>query len=321
MMAKGRGQSQSPITLPHLKPPEKGFHPIRCHSHRMRSCRSQPQRDADRVGSRGQRRMLSLWWWQGTRALYRRELAFHWLFESSAPLFYPHRSLGGRKREGARGGVALWSESYPWAQGGKTETLAMRAVSPAVCSVSVEFPQAWQTLSVSVISVQGETCTSFNDGAAFATTFGEIWEICSSDQRRMAAGDDRVCKLVAARGPNPAAWGVSTADPGVSEESAKKGLRRRREEIWDAAALAVLFCKTPLPFWRAMAGCIAIGSRATNWAIGSFFCPARTYGRAVSLRDYKIVFSWRGKNSFFEESSMQNEWNIEREHCNINLIR
>ncbi len=37
----------------------------------------------------------------------------------------------------------------------------------------------------------------------------------------MAAGDDLVCKLVAARGPNPAAWGFSTADPGVSEESAK----------------------------------------------------------------------------------------------------
>ncbi len=32
--------------------------------------------------------------------------------------------------------------------------------------------------------------------------FVEIWEICSSDRCRMAAGDDRVCKLVAARGPN-----------------------------------------------------------------------------------------------------------------------
>ncbi len=39
---------------------------------------------------------------------------------------------------------------------------------------------------------------------------------------RIAAGDDRVCKLVAARGPNPAAealqWQISA--------SAKKGLRR-----------------------------------------------------------------------------------------------
>ncbi len=52
----------------------------------------------------------------------------------------------------------------------------------------------------------------------------------------MAAGDDRVYNLVAAGGPNPAAWGVLTADPGVSEESAKKGVRRWREEIWDAVA-------------------------------------------------------------------------------------
>ncbi len=40
----------------------------------------------------------------------------------------------------------------------------------------------------------------------------------------MAAGDDRVCKLVAAKCPNPAAWGVSTVNTGVSEESAKKGV-------------------------------------------------------------------------------------------------
>ncbi len=42
----------------------------------------------------------------------------------------------------------------------------------------------------------------------------------------MAAGDDRVSKLVAARGPNPATRDNSTADPGVSEESAKKGVQR-----------------------------------------------------------------------------------------------
>ncbi len=58
--ARGRGQSQSPITLQRLKPPEKGCHPIRCHSHRTRSCRSQPQRDADRVGWRGQVNALSV---------------------------------------------------------------------------------------------------------------------------------------------------------------------------------------------------------------------------------------------------------------------
>ncbi len=48
-VARGRGQSQSPITLPCPKPPEKGCHPSHRHSHRMRSCCSQPQRDADQV--------------------------------------------------------------------------------------------------------------------------------------------------------------------------------------------------------------------------------------------------------------------------------
>ncbi len=70
-------------------------------------------------------------------------------------LFFPHKSMGGRKHEGARGRVALWKESYPRAQRGKTEALAVQAFRPAVCSVSVRFPQVWHTLSVSVISIQG----------------------------------------------------------------------------------------------------------------------------------------------------------------------
>ncbi len=36
---RGRGQSQSPITPPRLKLPEKGCHPFCRHSHRTRSCR------------------------------------------------------------------------------------------------------------------------------------------------------------------------------------------------------------------------------------------------------------------------------------------
>ncbi len=54
------GQSQSAITLPHLKPPEKGCHPVHCHSLRTRSCRSQPWRDTDRVGWRGHANALSV---------------------------------------------------------------------------------------------------------------------------------------------------------------------------------------------------------------------------------------------------------------------
>ncbi len=140
------------------------------------------------------------------RALSRRELACHRLLKSSAPLFFPHRSLGGRKREGARGRVALWKESYPWAQRGKTETLAMRAVSPAKRTV---------------------------------------------DRRQMAAGDDRVCKLVAMRGPNPAAWGVSMADPGVSGEGSLS-LKRRNLRCGGRAAHYIARCPSHFSgLWRA----------------------------------------------------------------------
>ncbi len=52
-------------------------------------------------------RNLSVWQERGTRDLSRRELALSRALRSSAPLFFPHRSLGGRKREGARGVVAL----------------------------------------------------------------------------------------------------------------------------------------------------------------------------------------------------------------------
>ncbi len=68
------------------------------------------------------------------------------------PQFYSHRSLGGRKREGMRGGVAFWKGSYPRAQRSKTETLTVRAFSPTESSMG--FPQAWHTLSMSFISVK-----------------------------------------------------------------------------------------------------------------------------------------------------------------------
>ncbi len=100
-------------------------------------------------------RMLSLRWWRGTLSLSQRELAWHRLLKSSAPLLFPHRSLGERKGEGARNRVPLWKESYPRAWRGKTETFAMGAVSPTKGWVSVGFPQAWHTLSVSVSRVQG----------------------------------------------------------------------------------------------------------------------------------------------------------------------
>ncbi len=111
------------------------------HSHRVQrqvrlsSCRVGPSSEC-RIGSgtltmlsEDDRRMLSLRWRRGTLALSRRELARLRPLESSAPLFLPHRSLVGKEREGTRGGVTFWKESYPRAQRGETESLAMRAVS------------------------------------------------------------------------------------------------------------------------------------------------------------------------------------------------
>ncbi len=131
MAARGRDQSQSPITLPRPKPPEKGCYPTRRHSHRMRSCRSQPQRPAN-----------LLWRW-GMWALSRRQRA-------------------------------------------RLQVLGI--------------PQAWHTLSVIVISVQGSPARLT---MAFATT--AHWNLLFSeavlDRRRMAAGDRPDLQLIAARGP------------------------------------------------------------------------------------------------------------------------
>ncbi len=155
--------------------------------------------------------------------------------------------------EGARGGVAFWKESYPGAQRSKAETLAVRAFSPAERSISVGFPQAWHILSVRVIST-GETCTSYNDGAAFAICNNAVNKFSSfrgsADRRWMAVGDDRVCELQELQS---SCWGVSTANPGVSEESTKKGVRRWREEV-SVAGAAVYKARRPSYFgglWRA----------------------------------------------------------------------
>ncbi len=104
--------------------------------------------------------MLSLRWWWGMRALSQRELPFLQLIKSSAPLLFPHRSLGpellsGKKaiceRREARLKLSQWGQSC-WAQ-------RQCGISPSMTHTQREcHPHA------------GGTCTSYNDGAAFATT-------------------------------------------------------------------------------------------------------------------------------------------------------
>ncbi len=102
----------------------------------------------------------------------------------------------------------------------------MRAVSPAEGRVSVGFPQAWHALSVSIIRLQGGparlTMTAWH--------LQQRHEICSFSEAlwieaRCLQGITESASWLL-RDPNPAAWGVSTADPGLSEEGSLS-LKRR----------------------------------------------------------------------------------------------
>ncbi len=108
---------------------------------------------------------------------------------------------------------------------------------------------------------------------------------------------------------NPAAEAFQRRIPGISEESARKGISRWREEIWGSSNLS---CR---PFWWAMAGCIVVGSRAAAEPLVCFLVlhePMDVQLHCVikirlQLKRKKIVFP-------IQASSMQFEWNIEREH-------
>ncbi len=127
------------------------------------------------------------------------------------------------------------------------------------------------------------------------------------DRRRMAAGDDRSASWLQ-REVQSGCWGISTADPGVSKESTRKGISHWREEIWVASNLS---CR---PFWPSMAGCIVIGLRAADEPLCCFLVvhePMDVQLHCVikirlQLKRKKIVLP-------IQASSMQFEWNIERE--------
>ncbi len=155
-VARGRGQSPRPITLPLPKPPEKGCHPVHCHSHRTNSCRSQPWRDADHVEWRGPSNALPVV--TARHAGIEPEHVRLRLLESSALLF--HRTLGRREWEDARGGVAmkrkLSASAERWDWNSRNES------SQSCWAQSITQRDHHQHA--------GEPCTPYNDGAAFAIT-------------------------------------------------------------------------------------------------------------------------------------------------------
>ncbi len=151
----------------------------------------------------------------------KRTSASHRLLKSYAPLFVPHRSLGGRKWEGARSGVAeSLSEKKAILERREARLkLSVRAISPAEGGISVGFPQAWYTFSVSVIRVQGRpahlTMTARHlQQRRFKLT---ILEALLTDARWLQ-GMTEYASWVQQEVQSDC-WGVSTADPGIREES------------------------------------------------------------------------------------------------------
>ncbi len=194
-------------------------------------------------------RNLSVWRGRGTRDLSREPL------RSSAPLFFPHRSLGGRKREGARGGVALWKESDPRVQRGETDVLAVRISPNRKRTRCGRHRRA------------GETCTNRSNGAAFATK-----PICSFRCIRFAGWRQRtgpeLLRCWSAkkadqpsrlRSLGPAARHVNGEK--VSGISVDEVVVAEGEGIWGSyGETAAYIARWPRPFWRDLAGFVAIGS-------------------------------------------------------------
>ncbi len=146
---RGRGQSLSPTAPQHLKLPVTCCHrPAHRHFPQTRPDPSRLQRDAGQVGKKGREKSLCV-------AKVRHAGSEPAWARSLPRCFFPHRSLGGRKREGARGGIALWKESDARAQRGETDALAVRTIRTSKRGIRIGFPQAGNTLAVTVIGVQG----------------------------------------------------------------------------------------------------------------------------------------------------------------------
>ncbi len=112
---------------------------------------------------------LSLWWRRGMRALSRRELACHRPLKSSAHCFFSQ--IPGRKKTGGSKGrsrslkrkLTASAERQDWNAHSVSNqhrwTQRQRVISPSITHTQHECHQR-----------AGDSRTSYNDGAAFATT-------------------------------------------------------------------------------------------------------------------------------------------------------
>ncbi len=133
---------------------------------------------------------LSLRWLQGTQALSRRELDCRRPLESSACCFFltdPWEEESVCVGWLCKGGVALWKESYPRAQRGKSDwAQSQRGIPPRVSSACRGV--------LHVLQWRRSVC---NNSALKFALLVRLFSIVA----RWRQGIDRICKLVTARGP------------------------------------------------------------------------------------------------------------------------
>ncbi len=167
----------------------------------------------------------------------------HWadmnplVFSCSNPL--PRRFFPGRKRAEGQSRflkikLSASAERRDWNSRNERLSLAER-------SVSVGIPQAWHTLSVTVISLQGSPAHFTMTAQHLKQRRARICSFCEAllDSRQMAAGErPGICKLSAARGPIQLlrhSNGKSLRQRRVSEEKSSS-LKRRNLRCAKAAA-------------------------------------------------------------------------------------
>ncbi len=236
--ARGRGQLPSPTAPQHPKLPMTCCHRSALrHFPRTRPDRSRLQRDAGQVGKKGWEKPLYV-----ARARHAEsEPTWARSLRSSAPLFFPHRSLGGRKREGARGGVALWKESDPRAQRGETDVLAVRTIRASELGICMGFPQAGNALAVAVIGMQGRPArTAVTARHLQPCQFALLGAWDSPDG---GSEQDRNCCDAGAwrRRISRADWGRWVQLRGVSTASRLLGQCRRSRRRWRRRNLRILW--------------------------------------------------------------------------------
>ncbi len=95
---------------------------------------------------------------------------------------------------------------------------------------------------------------------------------------------------------NPAAVALQRQISASAKSQQKRVFvaEEKKSELWRQSGR--LYSQSPHLFWRAMAGCIAIGSRTATEPLVRFLVLQN--GCAFTLLDKK-GFSWRGKNEFF----------------------